>query len=498
MGVGTFNITSSTRTKYCAEARDAVVYLNLKLKTAAGFQLAAQSAERRPDIEFVQAAPKDSLGNEGYILKVTSKRITIRAQSRAGFFYAVQTILQFLPPEIVGSKISEGISWTVPVLIIRDIPKYFFRSFMMDSGRQFQTVEYIKRYLDFLAQLKINIFHWHLTEGQGWRIEIKKYPKLTELGSSVAQGEEQQGFYTQEEIKEVVEYARLRCITVVPEIDLPGHSEAALIAYPELTCFKKAPPTVMEYSSHLFCGGNESTYTFIENILSEVCDLFPGEYIHLGGDEAPKNDWDSCSVCLAKIKQEGLANSHELQIYFSTRLATYLQQREKKCILWGDVIENGGPRMPDNVIIYWWNYRKKLDATYKAAMAMGYPIICGTNYYTYLNFPITPWSRYKEDRTFDLRQAYEGNPSDILQPPKFVIGVGACLWTDWNVKMRMIDQRVFPRLLVLSEQMWSSKEKIPFPEYYEKVKLFYPRLDALGIHYGPAVKEEVPLRYNWE
>jgi N-acetyl-beta-hexosaminidase len=285
--------------KLCADAEDAAEYLNLKFKTAAGFELATQSASRQSGIEFKQAASKDSLGDEGYRLDVTSNTISISAQSRAGFFYAVQTLLQLLPPEIVSSNISEGIPWRVPVVTIRDMPKYPWRSFMLDSGRQFQTVEFIKRYLDYLAQLKINVFHWHLTEGQGWRIEIKSLPKLTEVGSRVSTGDEQQGFYTQEEIKEIVAYAQKRCIAVVPEIDLPGHSEAALIAYPEFTCFKQAPLTVMEYSSHLFCGGSESTYTFVEQVLSEVCDLFPGEYVHLGGDEAPKNDWDSCGACQA-------------------------------------------------------------------------------------------------------------------------------------------------------------------------------------------------------
>ena len=393
-----------------------------------------------------------------------------------------------LPAEIYSKCKGGSISLKLPCLIIKDLPKYSWRSFMLDSGRQYQTIEFIKRYLDYLAMLKINIFHWHLTEGQGWRIEIKKYPKLTEVGAFVANGEEQQGFYTQEEIKEIVEYAKDRFITVVPEIDLPGHSEAALIAYPEYTCFGNTPETVMEYSANLFCGGNEKTYQFLQNILDEVCELFPGEYIHLGGDEAPKDNWDSCCVCQERIKQENLNNSHELQVYFSSRLANYLKQINKKVILWGDIVEQPAQKLPDNVVIYWWNYRRKKDLAFQNALANGYQVICGTNYYTYLNFPVTPWSQYKTDRTFDIKTAYEKNPSDIQVPNKLVVGMATCLWTDWNVKMSMIDKRVFPRIFVMAEQMWNLNDKIPFDEFYKKVKSKNKTLEILGIDNGPGMR----------
>lgn len=208
--------------------------------------------------------------------------------------------------------------------------------------------------------------------------------------------------------------------------------------------------------------------------------------------------WDSCRTCQDMIRREGLRNSHELQVYFSSRLAEYLGRKGKKVILWGDVVEQAGQPLPENVIIYWWNYRKKNDTAYQRALQEGYPVIGGTNYCTYLNYPVTPWSQYKEDRTFDLRKAYEENPSNIANPPPLFLGMGSCLWTDWHVTMRMIDQRVFPRLLVLAEQMWSNRERAPFGEFYERIKGFYPRLKALGIRYGPALKEEVPAGYMWE
>lgn len=495
---GMFTFTSSTSVSVIPEAQDALNELDLRFSAAAGFSFRKVRQVKESGILFSRAEKKDSLGTEGYTISITQRRIIIRANSREGFFYAVQTLLQLLPSQIVGSSLRTDIQWRIPLVEIRDVPKYPYRSFMLDSGRQFQSVDFIKRYLDILAQYKINTFHWHLTEGQGWRIEIKRYPKLTEIGSRVADGPEQHGFYTQTDIKEIVEYARRKCITVVPEIDLPGHSEAALIAYPEFSCRKTPPASVMEYSSHLFCAGNESTYTFLQNILTEVCELFPGPYVHLGGDEAPKDIWDSCAVCRATIEKNGLKDTHDLQLYFSARLARFLKERNKQCILWGDVVEQAGMPLPDNVVIYWWNYRKKQTTAIDAALAKGHSVIAGSNYYCYLNFPVTPWSRYKEDRTFDLRDAYQKNPSDIPHPSPLVMGMSAALWTDWNVRMSMIDQRVFPRLLVLAEQMWSH-DRIPFERYYGDLKTYhYPRLKEQDVIIGPALREEVSERYQWE
>jgi N-acetyl-beta-hexosaminidase len=495
---GHFEITSETQIHCNQEAVVAVDYFLDKIKTSAGIQLRVTNDSKKSIIQFV----KDSIlvlpGNESYTIEINANEMRISANGKAGFFYAIQTILQLLPAEVFSTDKVDSICLKLPSVFIKDVPKYPWRSFMMDSGRQFQSVKFIKRYLDYLAMLKINVFHWHLTEGQGWRIQINKYPKLTKIGSCVAKGKEQQGFYSQAEIKEIIEYAKLRFITVVPEIDLPGHSEAALIAYPEYTCFGELPETVMEYSPNLFCGGDEKTYTFIQNILDEVCELFPSPYIHLGGDEAPKDNWDSCQICQERIKQEGLKNSHELQIYFSIRLANYLKSKGKKVILWGDVIEQEGPRLPDSVIIYWWNYRKNKDLAFQNAIKNDYQIICGTNYYTYLNFPVTPWSRYKADRTFDIRTMYEKNPSDIMNPSKLVLGVGTCLWTDWHVTMNMIDKRVFPRIFVMAEQMWKSGEKIPFEDFYQRVKSQYNRLKILTINYGPAMENEIIKNFTWD
>ncbi len=446
---------------------------------------------------FFNTIENKTLGDEGYRLEVLSHQIIISANNEAGFFYGLQSLF-FLMPNVV---LDPGISlFNVRIFCqeITDKPKYPWRSFMLDSGRQYQSPAFIKKYLDRMAMLKMNTFHWHLTEKLGWRLEIKRYPKLTSIGSNVAIGPEQQGFYTQKQIRDIIAYAKKLHIQVVPEIDVPGHANAALTAYPELTCFNKMPEKGDEYHSTLFCGGNEKTYEFLENILDEVCELFPSEYIHLGGDEAPKANWDKCPLCQKKIKKENLKDSHELQLYFSKRLANYLRLKGKKAIFWGDVVYSDGITLPDNVVIYWWNWNGHEDKALKNALARGHQVICGTNFGTYLNYPIEPWGHYGKNRTFDLRQTYDENPSDLKNPNPLVLGMGTSLWTDWNVREHMIDQRVFPRIFSLAEQMWHVGEKIPYNEFYMRVKLKRSFMKLMGIKYGPAIFPEIPENYSWE
>lgn len=452
------------------------------------------------NIQFIIA--EKNFGHEGYELNVGKSGIVIEANTNTGIFYGIQSLLQLLPAQIYKPE-DASVEWKVPYCHVTDAPKHKLRVFMLDSGRQYQSPEFIKRYLDYMAMLKMNTFHWHLTEGQGWRIEIRQYPKLTTIGSKVAPGKEQQGFYTREEIREIVKYAADRHITIIPEIDVPGHSEAALTAYPELTCNKTAPESVMCFSDNLFCGGNEKTYIFLQNVLDEVCELFPGKYIHLGGDEAPKRIWDTCDVCQHKIKEEGLDNSHELQIYFTNRLAAYLKAKNKKVICWGDVITHPGPDLKENIVVHWWNYRRHKDKALKACIEQNRPIICGTNYYSYLNFPVEPWSKYKANRTFDLKTVYLQNPSNLsdsilARHSNIILGMSTCMWTDWFVQEHMIDQRVFPRIYALAEQMWHMGEPMSFDEFYAKVEEKYELLDVLGIDYGPAMKRDIPENYKWE
>ena len=490
-----FSFKTKIKIVYDREGHETAMYLSERLKSYVETEL---SETGEGDIVLSTKHASAEQGTEGYVLEISNDRISINANTDKGLFYGIQSLLQLLPPEVQAEKPFTLTGFQLLGLRVTDAPKYPWRSFMLDSGRQYQTPEFIKRYLDIMAMLKMNVFHWHLTEGQGWRIEIKKYPKLTEIGSSVAGGKEQQGYYTQDDIREIVAYAQKLHIEVVPEIDMPGHSEAALTAYPEMGCFNKIPPSVMTYSSSLFCGGKESTYQFIEDILDEVCKLFPSSYIHLGGDEAPKDEWEKCPDCLQKIKTASLQNADELQRYFSSRLAEYLRTKNKMVIFWGDVVYADGYSLPDNVIIQWWNWRKHNDLAYVNAIKRGHQIIINTNYYSYLNFPVVPWSNYGIERTFDMKDAYEKNPGDLTNPHPLVLGMCCSLWTDWYVQEYMIDRRVFPRIYSQAEQMWSKGERLPFDKFYNVVKSKYPLLEMLGITYGPGLREEVREDYKWD
>ncbi len=495
---GVFELNSKTRIVKNPKAENAITFLQELLSTASGYKLKYTKRIQKNTVVFELDTTQTA---EAYSLKINKKNIRIKANSSSGFFYGLQSLVQLIEPEIYRRNKEKKTKWTLAQIDIKDAPKHRWRSFMLDSGREYQSVAFIKKYLDHMAFLKMNIFHWHLTEGKGWRIEIKKYPKLTSIGANIGEGSSKGKFYSQKDIKEIVAYAAARHIEVVPEIDVPGHSEAALIAYPEYSCLQKAPNPKMTFSANLFCGGRESTYTFLTNVFEEVCALFPSEYVHIGGDEAPKQIWKTCPHCQKRIHSEGLQNEHELQIYFSNRIARFLKLKGKKAICWGDVLHQEGPELEDNIVVYWWNWRRHKTKALDASIAKNIPLICGTNYYNYLNFPVTPWSKYKKNRTFDLKKIYLHNPSNLsktaIQKAGNILGMGTCLWTDWNVEQHMIDKRVFPRVFAISEQMWSKVPATTFERFYKKVQNQYPKLRILDVNYGPALTHEVPKNYNW-
>lgn len=434
-----------------------------------------------------------SLPLEGYRIHITSRRMTITASGEKGFVYAVQTLRQWAD--------GRAGRLTFACADIDDSPRMQWRCFLLDSGRQYQQVSTIKKYIDMASLLKMNYFHWHLTEGLGWRVEIKRYPLLTQIGGKVGQGEEQQGRYTQDEIREVVRYASLRNITVVPEIDMPGHAEAALASYPKLGCFG-LPVEVPQhgFTQNIFCAGKEEVLCFLKNVLDEVCELFPSPYIHLGGDEAPKGNWDKCPDCQKRIAELKLKNSHELQLWFSAQMADYLKQKGRKAIFWGDVVYHDGYPLPDNTVIQWWNYRGHKDLALRNALKHNYPVICSSNYYTYLNFPLTPWRGYQEARTFDLKDLYLNNPSDeaFKENNPLILGMSCALWTDDGVTERMIDRRLFPRILGLAEQMWHQGETVDFTRFYQNVTQKKEWFEQQGFEFGPALKSEMDSDYKWD
>ncbi len=434
------------------------------------------------------------LGEQGYRLNVTPEGARIRANTPQGIFYGGVTLRQLFPPEIESDTRVTDVAWTAPCVSVVDRPRYRWRGLMLDSGRQYQTMAFLKSLLDLMASLKMNVFHWHLTENDGWRVEIKKYPRLTTVGSQVANGPEQHGYYTQEQIREIVAYAKGRHIDIMPEIDVPGHAEAALKSYPQHTCSGRLVKQYRGHSPNIFCGGKEATYTFLTDVLDEVCELFPFEYIHIGGDEAPKKNWNACPDCQAAVKKLGLSSSHQLQIHMTNRLADHLGAKGRKAVCWDDVVAQPGQPMRKNVVVHWWNYRGRKVRCLVAGTKLGHEVLASPNYYTYLNFPVKPWRGYRADRTFDLRMAYAENPVEqIAKLPekdrRHVLGVSPCLWTDHGLTQRLLPGRLFPRLLALEELAWHVGKRLPFAAFARKVDAVGLRLKAMGIACGPAATD---------
>lgn len=394
----------------------------------------------------------NQLPEEAYNINIDNKGITIKSSSLNGYVYAIQSLRQIT---VHSSSSTRAFQFTT----IEDKPRCKYRSFMLDSGRQYQKIKTIKKYIDLMSLLKMNYFHWHLTEGLGWRIEIKQYPKLTSIGSNVARGKEQQGYYSQTEVKELIIYAKERGITIIPEIDIPGHSEAALASYPSLSCTQDSiiiPES--GFTDQLFCAGNDSTLLFLKNVFLEICNLFPSQYIHIGGDEAPKGKWDICPLCQNRIQKLGLKNSNQLQLWLMIQVAEFLMQQGKYAICWEDIIYHDfTKKLPDNLIIHWWNWRAHKDEAFNKACTLGIPVICGTNYYTYLNFPEKPWKGYEQDRTSSIYDVYYKNKSSSKLDHKNSLGMSCCLWTDYGLIESLLDQRLFPKIFILANQMWNSK-----------------------------------------
>ncbi len=373
------------------------------------------------------------LKNESFVIHINGK-IRIRASSEAGFFYAKNLLEQI--------KFQCG--QNIPNVHIKDIPKYSYRSFMIDSCRHFVTTDNLKRMIDHCAKLRFNVFHWHLTDDQGWRAEIKKYPELTEIGSvrcgnhfgSEQNDEIHSGFYTRDEMREIVEYAHKNHMIVVPEIDMPGHVSALLASVPSLVCGDKKVEikTTPGIFKDIVCAGNDESYDILYDILDEFCEIFPDEYIHIGGDEAPKEQWKRCADCQELMKKENLANEEELQGYFINRIKNYLSQKGKKVITWNESL-NGG-NLDKDIIVQMWMDRKDLSSK------SGNPVIVSDFFHMYMDYPysMTP-----------LKKVYEYN-TDINS---LVLGTDVPIWTEYVRDIEYMEYMCFPRYIAAAQSAWS-------------------------------------------
>ena len=436
---------------------------------------------------------------EGYVLTTTPEGISINGQTENGVFYGIQTLRKSIPAEAKGATV------LIPAGEIKDEPRFSYRGMHLDVGRHFFPKEFIKKYIDLLALHNMNTFHWHLTEDQGWRIEIKKYPLLTEIGScrvdrpgktfperrNPRQGEPtvEKGFYTQDEIREIVRYAQERHIEVIPEIEMPAHSNAALAAYPLLSCpvvdkfIGVLPGLGGNHADVIFCAGNDSVFTFLQDILDEVLELFPSKYIHLGGDEARKTHWEECPLCQTRMKAESLENTEELQGYFMARVARYVQNKGREVIGW-DELTNA--RIPEgSIILGWQGYGQ---AALKAA-ELGHRFIMTPARILYL-------IRYQGPQWFEpityfgnntLKDVYDYEPVQkdwTPQAASLLMGVQACMWTEFCNSPADVDYLLFPRLSALAEVAWTKPARKNWASYLKAMDHFNEHLAAKGIVYA--------------
>jgi len=466
-------------------------YFRGLLAPAMGVSLSilADSASQGKAIILKLDPALQNLGPEGYSLSVQSQQIQIRAAHPAGVFYGLQTLRQLLPVEIETRIPQPGIAWQISCCQITDYPRFPWRGYMLDEGRHFQGKETVLQTLDLMAMQKLNIFHWHLTEDQGWRIEIKRYPQLTEIGSHRAgtarglgdmlrrthNGQPHAGFYTQEEICEIVAYATERHITIVPEIEIPGHCRAAIAAYPELSCNSTdvQVATGPGIYKEIYCAGKETTFEFLEAILNEIMELFPSEIIHIGGDEAPKAHWQACPDCQRRIQNEGLKDEHDLQTYFTNRIAAYLKLHGRRVMGWNEIL--GADLEPEAIVQYWVRNQKGL----LAAINNGQKVVNSAYLDTYLDhsYALTPLSRaYQFDPVF--------SELDIVSAAN-ILGLEAPLWTEWVSSHARLDYQTYPRLTAFAEVGWTAREKRAYPDFRERLTHFRRRLDLLGVRCAP-------------
>lgn len=454
----------------------------------------AESAAAPAGTIFLTSDGADAaLGDEGYTLTVTPDAIILRAAKAPGFHHAMQTLRQLLPPEweTPASAGAEPRSQLVPCVHIADTPRYRWRGMLLDCGRHFMDKEFVKRCIDLLAYHKMNVLHWHLTEDQGWRIEIQQFPKLTGVGAwrKATRDSEQPrdsagrygGFYTQRDVREIVMYAQSRGVIVVPEIEMPGHCGAALAAYPQLSCTGGPFEVCTTWGVHedVYCAGNEETFAFLEGVLGEVAALFPGAYIHIGGDECPKTRWKACAKCQARIKAEGLADEHELQSWFVRRVEKILAEKGKRLIGWDEILEGG--LAPNSTVQSW----RGFDGAVAAATA-GHDVISSPTSHCYLDYAQV---RLPGEPTFmgflPLERVYAFEPTPPQLSPeqaRHVLGGQGNMWTEHAPPDR-VERQVFPRLCALSEALWSPAAGRNYEHFVRRLETHELRLSAIGVSY---------------
>ena len=484
-GTGSFLLSEKTKLYTNLQGGEAELWENY-LK-ALPVQLKEARMKDRKQMLFLLITPKTPQlpSPESYTLSVTSQRIEIRATSGAGLFYGMQTLLQLMQPASTGS-------YSVPSVEIEDTPRFAYRGLMLDVSRHFSTKEFIKKQIDALAYYKINRLHLHLTDAAGWRLEIKKYPLLTDFaawrtdptwkkwwngGRKYLRYDEpgaSGGYYTQDDIREILEYARQHYITVIPEIEMPSHSEEVLAAYPQLSCSGEP------YKNSDFCVGNEETFTFLENVLTEVMELFPSEYIHVGGDEAGKSAWKTCPKCQKRMKDEHLANVDELQSYLIHRIEKFLNNHGRRLLGWDEILQGG---IATNATVMSW----RGEEGGIAAVTSGHHAIMTPGAYCYLDsYQDAPYSQPEAIGGYlPLKKVYAYDPvpaSLTAEQAKLVYGVQGNLWVEYIPTPEHVEYMIYPRMLALAEVAWSAPERKSWPDFHTRALSAVADLQKKGYH----------------
>ncbi len=498
MQEGVFNLRPDTKILVDSASKDTGKFLAARLRAGTGYpvEVSADLKSTGGTILLTTKEADPALGAEGYELVVAPASVVIRAPNQAGLFYGAQTLLQLLPPAILASKPAKEQQWTIPCLRIRDQPRFAWRGLMLDVSRHFLSKIEVEKILDVMPLYKLNTFHLHLVDDQGWRIEIKQYPLLTEIGawrngidfgldakSGTAWRADGKygGYYTQKDIRELVRYAGARHIAIVPEIEMPGHSAAALSAYPQYSC--TGGPFNRDTDNANFCPGNDGTYTFLENIVSEVCQMFPGDFIHIGGDEVQMDNWKKCPKCQARMKAEGFHEERQLQSYLIQRMEKFLNAHGKRLIGWSEIRQGG---LATNAAVMDWagGATEAASAGHDVVMSPYWPDdFCYLNVYQSRDQAAEPQAA---GGFLPLRKVYGFEPVPKGLAPRFqahILGGQGNLWTENTPSLRLAEYMIFPRECALAEVLWSPKNSRNWDDFLARVKSNEQRLDALGVNY---------------
>jgi hexosaminidase len=494
---GVFEVDKATKIYMdsCTDEMKRVAgFINEKFAKAAGFEL--EIVDRMPEENFI-AFMNAGMPTERYVINAKPHGVFIDYGDGAGAFYAVQTLFHLLPTEIYAQERQKGIDWTVPCCSIDDAPRFKYRGMHLDVCLHYFDFEFLKRYIDIMAAHKVNRFHWHLTEDQGWRIEIKKYPLLTEKGqwrketvvgslfSGVYDGIPHGGYYTQEQVKELVQYAAERYVTIIPEIELPGHALAAIACYPELSCgLEDHYETATKWGvfKQVYCT-KESTFKFLEDVFDEVFELFPSELIHIGGDECPKASWKACPHCQSMIKKLGLKDEFELQSYFVTRMEKYINSKGRQIIGWDEILQGG--LAPNAKVMSWLGEEGGIKAAQQH-----HEVVMSPHQKYYLDYwqadPYTEPLAMGGPTTLKMMYDYEPVP-DVLtsQEARYIIGVEGCVWTEYMPTPERVEYMAWPRMCAIAETGWTQADT-DWDGFTRRLEKHLGRLDGMNVGYCKA------------